>query len=50
MPSLLPSASLTQAQEVIARQNAAIREVPEVASAVGKIGRAESASTCSRSA
>ncbi|MCE9561321.1 MAG: efflux RND transporter permease subunit [Planctomycetes bacterium] len=43
MPSLLPSASLTQAQEVIARQNVAIREVPEVASVVGKIGRAESA-------
>jgi Cu(I)/Ag(I) efflux system membrane protein CusA/SilA len=43
MPSLLPSASLTQAQTVIARQNAAIREMPEVASVVGKIGRAESA-------
>ena len=43
MPSMLPSASLTQAQEVIARQNTAIREVPEVASVVGKIGRAESA-------
>lgn len=43
MPSMLPSASLTQTQEVIARQNAAIREVPEVASVVGKIGRAESA-------
>lgn len=43
MPSLLPSASLTQAQEAIARQNAAMREVPEVASVVGKIGRAESA-------
>lgn len=43
MPSMLPSASLTQTQEVIARQNAAIRKVPEVASVVGKIGRAESA-------
>lgn len=43
MPSLLPSASLTQAQEVLARQDAAIRKVPEVASAVGKLGRAESA-------
>jgi Cu(I)/Ag(I) efflux system membrane protein CusA/SilA len=43
MPSLLPSASLSQAQEIIAKQNAAIREVPEVASVVGKIGRAESA-------
>ncbi len=43
MPSLLPSASLTQTQEVMARQNAAIREGPEVTSVVGKIGRAESA-------
>ena len=43
MPSLLPAASLSQAQEIIAKQNSAIREVPEVASVVGKIGRAESA-------
>jgi Cu(I)/Ag(I) efflux system membrane protein CusA/SilA len=43
MPSLLPAASLTQAQEAIARQDAAIRQVPEVASVVGKLGRAESA-------
>lgn len=43
MPSLLPSASLTQALEVLARQNAAIREVFEVLSVVGKVGRAESA-------
>ncbi|MCE9530103.1 MAG: efflux RND transporter permease subunit [Planctomycetes bacterium] len=43
MPSLLPSASLSEAQDVLARQNAAIREVPEVASVVGKLGRAESA-------
>jgi len=43
MPSLLPSASLTQVQEVIARQDAAIAAVPEVASVVGKFGRAESA-------
>jgi Cu(I)/Ag(I) efflux system membrane protein CusA/SilA len=43
MPSLLPSASLSQAQEVLARQDAAIRQVPEVASVVGKLGRAESA-------
>lgn len=43
MPSLLPSGSLTQAQQVLARQNAAIRRVPEVASVVGKLGRAESA-------
>jgi Cu(I)/Ag(I) efflux system membrane protein CusA/SilA len=43
MPSLLPSASLTQVQEVLARQDSAIRTVPEVASVVGKLGRAESA-------
>jgi Cu(I)/Ag(I) efflux system membrane protein CusA/SilA len=43
MPSLLPSASLSQAQEVLARQDAAIQQVPEVASVVGKLGRAESA-------
>jgi len=43
MPSLLPSASLTQGQEVIAKQNRAIQEVPEVESVVGKVGRSESA-------
>ena len=43
MPSLLPSASLTQGQEVLAKQNRAIREVPEVEHVVGKIGRSESA-------
>ncbi len=43
MPSLLPAGSLTQALEVIGRQNARIREVPEVLDVVGKIGRAESA-------
>lgn len=43
MPSLLPSASLTEVQDVIARQNRAMLTVPEVQSAVGKYGRAESA-------
>ena len=43
MPSLLPSASLTEAQQVVARQDSAIRSVPEVKSVVGKVGRAESA-------
>jgi Cu(I)/Ag(I) efflux system membrane protein CusA/SilA len=43
MPSLLPSASLTQVQEVLARQDAALARVPEVASVVGKLGRAETA-------
>lgn len=43
MPSLLPSASLTQVEEVIAMQDSAIKSVPEVESVVGKFGRAESA-------
>ncbi len=43
MPSILPAGSLTQALEAIGKQNARIREVPEVADVVGKIGRAESA-------
>lgn len=43
MPSLLPAASLSQGQDVLARQNRAIRDVPEVASVVGKVGRSESA-------
>lgn len=43
MPSLLPSASLTEVQRVLAKQDLAISEVPEVASVVGKAGRVESA-------
>ena len=43
MPSLLPSASLSQVEEAIARQDVAIQTVPEVVSVVGKYGRAESA-------
>lgn len=43
MPSILPAGSLTQALEAIGKQNARIREVPEVLDVVGKIGRAESA-------
>jgi Cu(I)/Ag(I) efflux system membrane protein CusA/SilA len=43
MPSLLPSASLTEAKQVIARQDIAIQSVPEVKSVVGKVGRVESA-------
>jgi Cu(I)/Ag(I) efflux system membrane protein CusA/SilA len=43
MPSLLPSASLSQGQEIIAIQNKAIASVPEVESVVGKVGRSESA-------
>jgi len=43
MPSLLPSASLTEVQRVLAQQDLAIQQVPEVASVVGKAGRVESA-------
>ncbi|MDX1930628.1 MAG: efflux RND transporter permease subunit, partial [Pirellulaceae bacterium] len=43
MPSLLPSTSLTQVQEVISQQNTALKTVPEVEHVVGKAGRAESA-------
>jgi Cu(I)/Ag(I) efflux system membrane protein CusA/SilA len=43
MPSLLPSASLTEVQRVLAKQDLAILEVPEVVSVVGKAGRVESA-------
>ncbi len=43
MPSLPPSASLTEAKEIIARQDIAIQSVPEVKSVVGKVGRADSA-------
>lgn len=43
MPSLLPSASLTEVQQVIAKQDRAMLTVPEVVSVVGKFGRADSA-------
>jgi len=43
MPSLVPAGSLSAVQEVIQRQDMAIRTVPEVESVVGKLGRAESA-------
>jgi Cu(I)/Ag(I) efflux system membrane protein CusA/SilA len=43
MPVLLPSASLTQAHEVLRIQNEIIAEFPEVESVVGKIGRADTA-------
>lgn len=43
MPSMLPSASLPQTLDVVSRQDAAIRTVPEVQSVVGKLGRAETA-------
>jgi Cu(I)/Ag(I) efflux system membrane protein CusA/SilA len=43
MPSLYPAASLSQAMEVLQTQNAMIRNIPEVANVLGKIGRVESA-------
>ncbi|MBX3465461.1 MAG: efflux RND transporter permease subunit [Planctomycetes bacterium] len=43
MPSLVPAGSLTAALEVVQRQDAAIRTVPEVQHVVGKLGRAETA-------
>jgi Cu(I)/Ag(I) efflux system membrane protein CusA/SilA len=42
MPVTANSVSLTQAIEIMRMQNARLREIPEVASVVGKVGRAES--------
>ncbi len=43
MPSLYPAASLSQAMRTLQTQDAMIRQIPEVAEVLGKIGRAESA-------
>ena len=43
MPSLYPAASFSQAMEVLQTQDAMIRQIPEVANVLGKIGRVESA-------
>jgi Cu(I)/Ag(I) efflux system membrane protein CusA/SilA len=43
MPSLLPHAALSQAVAINSKQDLAIATVPEVASVVGKLGRAETA-------
>ena len=43
MPVLLPSASINQVHEIMKKQNEIIISFPEVASAVGKLGRIESA-------
>jgi copper/silver efflux system protein len=43
MPTLMPHASIGKALDVIQKQNLAIQAVHEVESAVGKIGRVESA-------
>ena len=42
MPVTSNSVSLTEAVEIMKKQDAALRTVPEVASVVGKVGRAES--------
>ncbi len=43
MPSLVPSASLTEVQRAMAWQDQVIQSFPEVVSAVGKLGRADTA-------
>ena len=43
MPSLYPAASFNQAMEVLQTQDTLIREIPEVADVLGKIGRVDSA-------
>ena len=43
MPVLLPSTSLTEVKRVMAWQDKVIKETPEVVSAAGKLGRAETA-------
>lgn len=43
MPVLLPSTSLTEVKRIMAWQDRVISEVPEVVSAAGKLGRAETA-------
>ena len=42
MPVTSNSVSLTQAIEIMKKQDAILRSIPEVASVVGKVGRAES--------
>ena len=43
MPSLYPAASFNQAMEVLQTQDELIRQIPEVANVLGKIGRIDSA-------
>jgi Cu(I)/Ag(I) efflux system membrane protein CusA/SilA len=43
MPVLLPSVSLTEVKRIMAWQDRVIKEVPEVFSVAGKLGRAETA-------
>ncbi len=43
MPTLFPAASFSQAMEILQTQDALIKQIPEVANVLGKIGRVESA-------
>ncbi|MGD9818965.1 MAG: efflux RND transporter permease subunit, partial [Desulfomonilaceae bacterium] len=43
MPTTMPHASISEALDVVQKQDMAIRSIPEVTSVVGKIGRVESA-------
>ena len=43
MPSLYPASSFNQAMETLQAQDAMIKQIPEVANVLGKIGRVESA-------
>jgi Cu(I)/Ag(I) efflux system membrane protein CusA/SilA len=43
MPTTMPHASIGEARDVLQKQDMAINAIPEVESAVGKIGRVESA-------
>lgn len=43
MPTIMPHAGIGKAIEALAAQDRAIRDIPEVESVVGKIGRAETA-------
>lgn len=43
MPVLLPSTSLTEVKRIMSWQDRVIRQLPEVQSAAGKLGRAETA-------
>jgi Cu(I)/Ag(I) efflux system membrane protein CusA/SilA len=43
MPTLYPAASFSQAMQILQTQDVLIRQIPEVANVLGKIGRVESA-------
>ncbi len=43
MPSLLPAASLSEVMESLKKQDLLMKQIPEIESVVGKLGRAESA-------